>query len=180
MRVEYVEVVTSENLEMIDGLILPGGESSVMLNLLKAVGIQSPLQEFLHSRPAWGICAGAILMAKSVTNPGQLSFGSIDIDVERNGYGRQLDSSNEEIDGYIVSYIRAPKISRVGPQPKVFSKREGLPTWVESPFSMITTFHPETNLNFPSPWHQRFAEKCEIMQLKNNEPRVCDSVSKAM
>ena len=157
---KYVEVVKPRDFGGIDGIILPGGESSVMLQLITAVGCQSSLQEYLKSKPAWGVCAGAILMAKTVKNPIQFSFGALDIEVERNGYGRQLDSTHEEIDGYKVAYIRAPKISRVDPRLQVLSRRAGLATWVESGTSMVTTFHPEMNLEFPSPWHQRLLNLC--------------------
>ncbi len=161
LGLQYVEVVTAEDLERIDGLILPGGESAVMLNLMDAVGIKHSLQKFLNEKPVWGICAGAILMAKTVKNPDQFSFGTMDIEIERNAYGRQLESSQGIVDGYEVSYIRAPRILKVDTNLKVLSRRDELATWVESDFSMVTTFHPEANLKFPSPWHRRFADRCE-------------------
>ena len=162
LGIEYVEVVTCEQLESLDGLILPGGESAVMLNLIGAVGIQTSLESFVKQKPTWGICAGAILMAKTVKNPAQFSFGALAIEVERNAYGRQLESSHENIEGYQVSYIRAPKITKVDPSLRIRSARDGFPTWAESASAMVTTFHPETNLNFPSPWHRRFAELARV------------------
>lgn len=157
---EYVEVVGPRDLDGIEGLILPGGESGVMLKLIEAVGIRQQLNEFLHRMPVWGICAGAILMAKVVSKPSQHSFGVLDIEIERNAYGRQLDSFQESINEYEVSFIRAPRITKSNENLFVLSKKNGNPTWVESDLSMVTTFHPETNLNFPSPWHQRFIGYC--------------------
>ncbi len=153
---QYIPVEKPEDLKLIDGLILPGGESGVMLKLIEALNFKFQLEQFLLNKPAWGICAGAILLAKQVTNPSQFSFGAIDITIERNAYGRQLESSKKKIEGYDVSFIRAPKIVSVGKEVKVCFEMEGDPVWVENKKNMVTTFHPETNLNFPSPWHQRF------------------------
>jgi 5'-phosphate synthase pdxT subunit len=170
---EYVEITRPEDLGALDGLILPGGESGVMLKLIDATGMQKSLSDFLSKKPAWGICAGAILMAKKVTNPDQPAFGAMNVEIERNAYGRQLESIQESIDGYDgydVSYIRAPRIARVGSGVDILSRRDGSPTWVESGLSMMTTFHPETNLAAPSPWHRRFAERCGLNQA-NRHPR---------
>jgi 5'-phosphate synthase pdxT subunit len=158
---KYVEVVTGDHLHEVDGLILPGGESGTMLKLMKVTGISDALSIFLKEKPAWGICAGAILMAKSVTNPEQEAFAAIDIEIERNAYGRQVDSTEDFINGYGVSYIRAPRILRVGQKVEVFAKREGYPTWVESGNTMVTTFHPEINLKVPSPWHKKLFDCCK-------------------
>ena len=157
---EYIEVMNREDFEKIDGLILPGGESATMLKLIHLAGIKDPLVKFMQANPVWGICAGAILMAKRVYGPEQESFGVINIDITRNAYGRQLDSFEEMISDYKVSYIRAPKISHTDSQLKVLSSNEENPTWVESELHMVTTFHPEMSLNYGSPWHQRFIEKC--------------------
>lgn len=89
-------------------------------------------------------------MANKVYGPEQESFGAIDIEVTRNAYGRQLESSEEIINDYKVSYIRAPKISKVALEIRVFSSREDSPTWVESNLHMVTTFHPEMNLQYGS------------------------------
>lgn len=155
---QYVEVTKRCDFQKIDALILPGGESGVMLKLIDLMGIKDALSDFMRTKPAWGICAGAILMAKSVRGPEQWSFGALDIEVERNAYGRQLESSIElvryELGAYAVSYIRAPKISATGPGVKILSHREGRPTWVEKGNLMATTFHPETNSAVPSPWHR--------------------------
>lgn len=157
---EYIEVINKDDFEIIDGLIVPGGESSTMLKLIHSVGIKDPLVEFMKTNPAWGICAGAILMAKRVYGPEQESLGVVNIEVTRNAYGRQLDSFEEIVSNYKVSYIRAPKISKTDFNLKVLGSREESPTWVESDLHMVTTFHPEMNLNYGSPWHQRLVEKC--------------------
>ncbi len=157
---EYVEVTKEKDFESINGLILPGGESGTMLKLIEIVGIDHCLSNFLKTKPVWGICAGAILMAKKVQNPIQKSYSAIDIEIERNSYGRQLDSVEEIIDGYLVSYIRSPKIINTGPNIRILSSRSESPSWVESGQAMVTTFHPEINANAPSPWHQKLSEHC--------------------
>lgn len=158
---DYVPVVATKDFADIDGLILPGGESGVMLKLIDAVGVRDAIAKFLIQKPVWGICAGAILIAKQVHNPAQSSFAALDIEIERNAYGRQLDSVYATIDDYVVSFIRAPRISRVGQGVRVLNKKDGYPTWIETHSMMATTFHPETNLNVPSPWHRRFFEICQ-------------------
>lgn len=160
LEAEYIEVVNTEDFAIIDGLILPGGESSTMLKLIDLVSIKDPLMKFMKAYPTWGICAGTILMAKKVYGPEQESFGIMNIEVTRNAYGRQLESSEEIIDDYKVSYIRAPKISKANPDLKVLGSRVDSPTWIESDLHMVTTFHPELNLQCGSPWHRRLIEKC--------------------
>lgn len=158
----YREVVTTKDFAQIDGLIIPGGESGVMLKLIDTLGIEDTLHEFLQTKPSWGICAGAILLAKTVTNPTQKSFGLVDVTIERNSYGRQLQSSEETVASYKVSYIRAPRITKVGSRVQVLAQRDEDPTWVESGPRFLTTFHPETNLNYPSPWHKKLLSLCKI------------------
>ena len=89
---EYVEITDNKALSDIDGLILPGGESGVMLKLIELAGMHDNLLNHLQNKPTWGICAGAILMAKTVIHPNQKSFGVIDIEIERNAYGSQISS----------------------------------------------------------------------------------------
>lgn len=156
----YTEVLHPRHLARVDGLILPGGESSVMLSLLAETELLRPLTEFLKHRPAWGICAGAILLARSVCNPAQFSFKALDIAIERNSYGRQRESRVAMIEGYEVCYIRAPKIVSQGPGVRVLAQREGFATWVAQGHHMATTFHPELNEQCPSPWHVRFHAQC--------------------
>jgi len=157
---KYKEVTSADDLTQIDGLIIPGGESSVMLKLIDSLSMGSALYKFVNEKPAWGICAGAILLAKEVTNPTQKSFGAIDIAIRRNGYGRQLDSFEEEINGYQVAYIRAPIVTNFERSVAVHHRRGADPTWVSSEKTVVTTFHPETNRMTPSPWHHSFVKTC--------------------
>jgi 5'-phosphate synthase pdxT subunit len=153
-----VEVRTAKELQACDGLIVPGGESTTMLKLLDIEKLTEPLRQFAARKPVFGTCAGAILLAHSVTKPTQPSLDLIDIDVERNAYGRQIDSriarvqaGNNDMEAV---FIRAPKILRVGPGGTVLATYNGDPVWVEQGRHMVTTFHPELTLD--SRVHQRF------------------------
>src|SRR5438105_4877807 len=114
---EVVLVKKPEQLDTIAGLVIPGGESSTFLKLLGEAGFEK-LKEFVHSKPTFGTCAGAILLASEVENPKQLGLGALDIRIRRNAYGRQLESSIREgrfVDSPIeMVFIRAPKIERIG------------------------------------------------------------------
>jgi pyridoxal 5'-phosphate synthase pdxT subunit len=139
----------------IDGLILPGGESSTMLKLLRYENLFDDLAEFGRRKPVFGTCAGAILMAKDVTNPAQESLGLMDIEVERNAYGRQLDSRVVELDaesefeertapGKLEAvFIRAPIIRRAGNGIHVLAEYAGDPVLIEQGPHLVATFHPE-------------------------------------
>ena len=143
-----VEVRTAAALEQVDGLILPGGESTTMLKLLRIEDLFEPLRRFGESRPIFGTCAGAILLARRVTCPDQESLGLMDIDVERNAYGRQLNSHVARLDdaegGPLEAvFIRAPIIRRVGPEARVLASYRGDPVLVEQGRHLAATFHPE-------------------------------------
>ena len=156
-----VEVRTAKDLDACDGLIVPGGESTTMLKLLDIENLTEPLRQFAARKPVFGTCAGAILLAHSVTKPAQPSLNLIDIDVERNAYGRQIDSRITRVqagdDELEAVFIRAPKILRVGSGGKILATCDGDPVWVEQGRHMVTTFHPE--LTQDSRVHQRFLEK---------------------
>lgn len=156
-----MEVRTAQDLDACDGLIVPGGESTTMLKLLEIENLTGPLRQFAARKPVFGTCAGAILLAHSVTRPAQPSLDLIDIDVERNAYGRQIDSrvTRVETEGNEMEaiFIRAPRILRVGAGGKVLATYKGDPVWVEQGRHMVTTFHPE--LTSDSRIHQRFLEK---------------------
>ncbi len=145
---EPVLVRKPEQLEGIDGLIIPGGESSVFLNLLGEAGF-SRLSDFVRNKPAFGTCAGCILLAREVENPPQQGIGVLDITVRRNAYGRQIDSTILEgpttLPGGPLEqvYIRAPRIERAGPEVEVLAEREGHPVLVRQGRLMAATFHPE-------------------------------------
>lgn len=150
----------SKDLPGIEGLILPGGESTTMLKLAQKFGLWEELQKLSEEIPFWGICAGAILMAKSVDNPAQASLGVIDIAVRRNAYGRQIDSFQQEIELTSGSesapavFIRAPKFLSWGSAVRVAGKVKGDPVFLESELHMVTAFHPELTT---SSWcHERF------------------------
>ena len=143
---EVVLVKKPEQLDEIDGLIIPGGESSTFLKLLGEAGFQK-LSDFVRAKPTFGTCAGAILLAKEVENPPQSGLGAIDIAIRRNAYGRQIDSSIREglFRGSPIEmvFIRAPKIARLGPGVEVLATQGSDPVVVRQGSTMAATFHPE-------------------------------------
>ena len=144
-----VEVRKREELEGLDGLIIPGGESSTILRFLERGHLFDDLKSFCQSKPVFGTCAGAILLAREVRNPSQPSLGVLDAVIERNAYGRQIDSSilfsDTKLPGEKLEmvFIRAPRIVETGPQVEVLAQREGKPTLVRQGHLMAATFHPE-------------------------------------
>ncbi len=139
----------------VDGFILPGGESTTMLKLLRADGMLEALKQFAKEKPIFGTCAGAILLAKEVTNPAQESVAAMDMTIERNAYGRQNESriADIEIETKFIKrvgvkkceavFIRAPIIRRIGCSVKVLARYNGNPALVEEGLHMAATFHPE-------------------------------------
>jgi pyridoxal 5'-phosphate synthase pdxT subunit len=162
---EVVEVRSPEHLNGLQGLVIPGGESTTMLRLLDATGMKEPLRDFSETKPIFGTCAGAILAAKQVTNPIQESLGFLNIEVQRNAYGRQLDSRivrlKAEIEGGDIEavFIRAPIIRHVGPEAKVLASYDGDPVLVEEGRHLVATFHPE--LSSDNRVHRLFLDKIE-------------------
>jgi 5'-phosphate synthase pdxT subunit len=138
-----------DELALLDALVLPGGETTTFLKHLERAGFYSVLDAFVHTKPVFGTCAGCILLAKDVTNPPQRSFGVLDIDVQRNAYGRQNDSVILHADTTLpggpmeMVFIRAPRISRLGPGVEVLALRDGDPVLVRSGRMLAATFHPE-------------------------------------
>ena len=162
---EPAEVRSASDLQQLDGLVIPGGESTTMLKLLEVENLMEPLREFGRRRPIFGTCAGAILLATEVLNPSQASLGLMDIGVERNAYGRQLESriaqlkaEGQDSDLEAV-FIRAPIIRRVGEDVKVLARYQGDPVLVEQGRHMVATFHPE--LTSDSRVHRMFLDKME-------------------
>lgn len=145
---EPVLVRKPEQLDSIDGLIIPGGESSVFLNLLGEAGF-GKLAEFVRSKPTFGTCAGCILLAREVENPAQKGIGALDITVRRNAYGRQIDSTILEGPSTLPGgpleqvYIRAPRIERTGDEVEVLASRDGHPVLIRQGKLLAATFHPE-------------------------------------
>ena len=144
-----VEVRKPDQLTGLDGLILPGGESTTVLRFLEKHNFFEVLKDFCTAKPVFGTCAGAILLAREVLNPPQRSLGLLDAVVERNAYGRQIDSAiltaPTELPGGPLEmvFIRAPRIVETGPAVEVLARREGFPVLVRQGVIMAATFHPE-------------------------------------
>jgi len=140
---------TPDQLAFLDGLVIPGGESTTFLKHLERAGFYDVLNDFVHSKPTFGTCAGTILLAKDVDNPPQRSFAALDIAVERNAYGRQNDSTILTAETSLpggpmeMVFIRAPRISRVGEGIEVLATRDGNATLVRKGKLLAATFHPE-------------------------------------
>ncbi len=146
---EAVEVRNPNELKGLDGLILPGGESTTVLKFLDRRGFYEALKEFALEKPVFGTCAGAILLAREVVNPPQRSLGLLDATVERNAYGRQIDStiltapSSLPGEPLEMVFIRAPRLDEIGPGVEVLAQRDGFPVLVRQGKLMAATFHPE-------------------------------------
>ena len=145
---EVILVRKSEQLDEIDGLVIPGGESGAFLKILGTEGF-AKLREFVRLKPTFGTCAGAIMLAREVTNPDQPGLGALDIRIRRNAYGRQLDSSIREGETTLpggameMVFIRAPRIEQAGPQVEVLARSGDDPVVVRQGKAMAATFHPE-------------------------------------
>lgn len=140
-----VEVREARELDAIDGLVLPGGESTVLLKLIARWGLAGPLDAFVRSgRPVLATCAGLILAARRVSGPEQESFGWLDVDVERNAWGRQLDSFEARSDsGLPLVFVRAPRVARLGPEVEAVETFRREPVLVRRGSVWGATFHPE-------------------------------------
>lgn len=155
-------VRTARELEGLDGLIIPGGESTTFLKFLERDGFLDALEEFVKNKPTFGTCAGAILLAKEVSNPEQASLAVLDIAVERNAYGRQIDSAILAADTKLpggpleMVFIRAPRISWTGACVENLAERDGAPVLVRQGHLLAATFHPE--LGHDSRVHQLFLD----------------------
>lgn len=151
-EIEAVEVRKPEALDDVDGLIIPGGESTTLLRLMEEGGFVTALEKFhAAARPIFGTCAGAILLARDVENPRQFSLGFIDITVERNAYGRQRESFEAPgvavLDGertpLQMVFIRAPRIRRLGPGVEILAAHDDEPVLARQGGVLAGTFHPE-------------------------------------
>jgi 5'-phosphate synthase pdxT subunit len=136
-----------EQLDQAAGLIIPGGESSTFLKLLGRHAFFEKLKNFVRTKPTFGTCAGAILLAKEVVGPQQPSLAALDVRVRRNAYGRQIESSIRQgtLNGTSLEmvFIRAPKIERVGKDVEVLARAGDDPVLVREKTVMAATFHPE-------------------------------------
>lgn len=143
------DLIDPDGKPTVDGLIMPGGESTTMLKFLERNNFFEVLKSFVEKTPTFGTCAGAILLARDVEHPAQKSLAALDITVERNAYGRQIDStilkSNTTLPGGPLEmvFIRAPRITRTGPEVETLATRDGFPVLVRSGHLLAATFHPE-------------------------------------
>lgn len=160
------EIRKSEQLNEVDGLIIPGGESTTLIKLLHAFDMIEPIREFYKAGGAFfGTCAGSILLAKEIENSEQFRFGFINITVLRNGYGRQVESFEDDI---VVSelgsepvhavFIRAPKITRCGAGVTVLAEKAGSILIAREKNILVSTFHPE--LTADTRFHKYFTDAC--------------------
>ena len=162
---EVVLVRKPEQLDEVNALIIPGGESSTFLKLLGEKGFEK-LKQFVRAKPTFGTCAGAILLAEQVENPHQPGLGALDITVRRNAYGRQIDSSIREGETTLggdpleMVFIRAPKIERVGREVEVLAREGNDPVLVRQGKAMAATFHPE--LSEDKRVHKAFLELVRV------------------
>jgi len=151
----------------VGGLIMPGGESTTMLKFFTREGLGAAIQDFAaRGKPIFGTCAGTILLAKEVVNPAQERLGLVDITVERNAYGRQIDSAVQQGECPELAdrpvemvFIRAPIIRRVGEGVRVLGRADGLPVLVEQGNVLAATFHPE--LTNDETVHRYFLKKLD-------------------
>jgi pyridoxal 5'-phosphate synthase pdxT subunit len=159
-----------EQLDAIDGIVIPGGESSTFLNFLAERGFLEKLRDFVSTKPTFGTCAGAILLARHVENPPQQSLEAMDIRIRRNAYGRQIDSSIRQAQTKLgdkpleMVFIRAPKIVNTGKGVEVLATHGGDPVLVRQGKIMAATFHPE--LSEDTRVHQEF-----VKMVKNGHRR---------
>lgn len=144
------EVRRAGELQGLDGLVLPGGESTTQMHFLRTEGLAEAIQQMAKNGGAFfGTCAGVILLAQEVQNPQQESLGLADVSVVRNGYGRQLDSGIFALPTKLTAqpleavFIRAPIVERTGPGWKVLAERDGKPVLLRKGKILLSTFHPE-------------------------------------
>lgn len=165
---ESVRVRRPEHLKGLSGIILPGGESTTMLHLLKLNSLWEPLREFIQEKPAWGVCAGSILLANKVSHPEQASLEAMNFDVTRNAYGRQTESFIAALEPqdpalgekpFSGIFIRAPKFSNIGGNVRPLLTLKGEPVLLQQGNLLAGAFHPE--LGTDSRIHAYFLRQCE-------------------
>jgi 5'-phosphate synthase pdxT subunit len=148
-----IAVRKPSDLEAIDGLVIPGGESTALSMLIQSAELEQPLRSLADAHlPLFGTCAGMILLARDVIGrrPDQITLNAIDIAVERNGYGRQLQSFETDLNLEVPDsqrfrgvFIRAPRVSRIGPDVRVLAKHNNQPVLVQEGRTLAASFHPE-------------------------------------
>jgi 5'-phosphate synthase pdxT subunit len=159
------EVRLPEQLDGLQGLVIPGGESTTIARLLNEYGLFSPLSRLISEGfPVWGTCAGMIVLAKRATALPYPTFGALDITVERNGWGRQVDSYETDVEAPVLGatpfhaiFIRAPVITDIGPEVTTLARlADGTAVAVQEGNVLATAFHPELTADFR--FHRYFAE----------------------
>lgn len=167
--VDAIEVRRAAELRQVNGLIIPGGESTTMLKFITDENLATPIMGFAKAgNPVFGTCAGAILLAREVINPSQPSLGLIDITIERNAYGRQVDSFISEVETNLKGgpmeavFIRAPRIRRTGNGVSVLASIYDEPVFVREGNILAATFHPELTTDERA--HRLFAEIVSMMK----------------
>jgi 5'-phosphate synthase pdxT subunit len=185
LGVDVQRVSMPGDLEGLEAIVLPGGESTTMLRLLAATGLREPLEAFVRKRPVLGTCAGVILLGVGATGLPAPPFGVLDATVERNAYGRQIDSFHEELDAPVVGgafhgvFIRAPRIRRVGEGVEVVARRgreaSGEPVGLRSGRVVGLCFHPEltSDLRF----HRWFLTEVAGLRLPGVEPPAARAIA---
>ena len=168
MDVNAREVRLPEQLEALDGLIIPGGESTTLSRLMSIYHLREPVARMVtEGRPVWGTCAGMIMLASEITEQDPVPLGLMDIGVQRNAFGRQVDSFEQPLriaplsaEPYNCIFIRAPVVIRVGPQVDILARLDdGRPVAVQQGNLLATAFHPE--LTTDSRVHQYFVGLAE-------------------
>jgi 5'-phosphate synthase pdxT subunit len=168
LGVDTIQVRLAEDLDGLDGLILPGGESTSMERLIDAQNLRQPLSTKLSSGiPVWGTCAGLIMLAKEIHEGHPKPLGILNIKVSRNAYGRQLDSFETDLSVPVLGdvpfhavFIRAPAIMLLGPECETLAYLEdGSPVAVREGKILVTAFHPE--LTYDSRFHEYFINGLE-------------------
>ena len=172
---QVVLVRKPEQLDGIDAIVIPGGESSTFLNFLAEHGFLDKLRDFVRTKPTFGTCAGAILLAKDVENPPQSSLGALDIRIRRNAYGRQIDSSIREAQTKLeggpleMVFIRAPKIMATGKNVEVLATVGDDPVLIREGNIMAATFHPE--LSADTRVHAEFLKLVNLKLVNNGKQK---------
>ena len=163
LGVDSQEIRLPEQLEELDGLIIPGGESTTLSRLMSIYHLREPVAEMVRrQKTVWGTCAGMIMMAREITEEDPMPLNLMDIGVRRNAFGRQIDSFEQDLningfDGppFHAIFIRAPVIIRVGPEVATLAELpDGRPVAVQQGNLMATSFHPELTSDFR--FHQHF------------------------
>ena len=162
LGVECREIRLPEQLSDVDGLIIPGGESTTLSRLLTRYNLRQPIKQLAtDGKPLWGTCAGMIMMASEITENDPVPLEIMDIGVQRNAFGRQIDSFEQELEitgfdetPYHAIFIRAPVIKRVGSGVSIMaSLQDGRPVAVQQANLMATSFHPELTKDSRFPTH---------------------------